>query len=158
MDDMPRAKWARISRETLEIYAPIAHRLGLNQTYRELQDLSFRHLHPWRYTTLSRAVAKARSRRRDLIQKVQRDVEASFGQAGLAITLSGREKTLYSIYRKMDTKVFASSWAISRRVTPLWASFISSINPFPANSKITSRFLKSMATKACTRPWLALRG
>ena len=104
MDDMPRAKWARISRETLEIYAPIAHRLGLNQTYRELQDLSFRHLHPWRYTTLSRAVTKARSRRRDLIQKVQRDVEASFGQAGLAITLSGREKTLYSIYRKMDTK------------------------------------------------------
>jgi GTP diphosphokinase / guanosine-3',5'-bis(diphosphate) 3'-diphosphatase len=104
MGDMPRSKWARISRETLEIYAPIAHRLGLNQTYRELQDLSFRYLHPWRYATLSRAVNKARSRRRDLIQKVQRDVEASFGQAKLSISLSGREKTLYSIYRKMDTK------------------------------------------------------
>jgi guanosine-3',5'-bis(diphosphate) 3'-pyrophosphohydrolase len=47
--DMPRSKWGRISSETLEIYAPIAHRLGLNQTYRELQDLSFRYLHPWRY-------------------------------------------------------------------------------------------------------------
>lgn len=104
MQDMPRSKWARISSETLEIYAPIAHRLGLNQTYRELQDLSFAHLHPWRYATLSRAVQKARSRRRDLIQKVQRDVQASFDQANLEITLSGREKTLYSIYRKMDSK------------------------------------------------------
>jgi GTP diphosphokinase / guanosine-3',5'-bis(diphosphate) 3'-diphosphatase len=104
LGDMARSKWARISHETLDIYAPIAHRLGLNQTYRELQDLSFRHLYPWRYETLSRAVGKARSRRRDLIQKVQRDVEAQFEQHGLALQLSGREKTLYSIYRKMDTK------------------------------------------------------
>ncbi len=104
MDDMPRAKWLRISRETLDIYAPIAHRLGLNQTYRELQDLSFRHMHPWRYTTLSRAVQKARSRRRDLIQKVQRDIEGSFENAALPVIISGREKTLFSIYQKMDNK------------------------------------------------------
>jgi GTP diphosphokinase / guanosine-3',5'-bis(diphosphate) 3'-diphosphatase len=104
MDDMPRAKWPRIARETLDIYAPIAHRLGLNQTYRELQDLSFRHMHPWRYGTLSRAVHKARSRRRDLIQKVQRDVEASFEAAKLPVIISGREKTLFSIYKKMDSK------------------------------------------------------
>ena len=104
MDDMPRAKWPRIARETLDIYAPIAHRLGLNQTYRELQDLSFRHLYPWRYATLTRAVQKARSRRRDLIQKVQRDIEASFENAKLPITISGREKTLFSIYKKMDSK------------------------------------------------------
>jgi GTP diphosphokinase / guanosine-3',5'-bis(diphosphate) 3'-diphosphatase len=104
MDDMPRAKWPRIARETLDIYAPIAHRLGLNQTYRELQDLSFRHLHPWRYATLTRAVQKARSRRRDLIQKVQRDIEASFENAKLPVTISGREKTLFSIYKKMDSK------------------------------------------------------
>src|SRR4029078_3309171 len=82
LDDAPREKWARISRETLEIYAPIAHRLGLNQTYRELQDLSFRHLRPWRYSVLSKAVAKARGRRRDLIQKVQQEVETSFAAAG----------------------------------------------------------------------------
>ncbi len=104
MGDMPRAKWARISRETLDIYAPIAHRLGLNQSYRELQDLSFRYLLPWRYATLSKAVAKARSRRRDLIQKVQRDVEAAFAQTPIQIRLGGREKTLYSVYRKMDEK------------------------------------------------------
>ncbi len=104
MDDMPRAKWPRIARETLDIYAPIAHRLGLNSTYRELQDLSFRHLHPWRYATLARAVQKARSRRRDLIQKVERDIEASFENAQLPVTISGREKTLFSVYKKMDAK------------------------------------------------------
>ena len=104
LGDVPREKWARTSRETLDIYVPIAHRLGLNQTYRELQDLSFRYLRPWRHAILSRAVAKARSRRRDLIQKVQRELEASFKTALIPVQLSGREKTLYSIYRKMDEK------------------------------------------------------
>ncbi len=104
LSDVPRAKWARISSETLDIYAPIAHRLGLNQTYRELQDLSFRHLRPWRYAVLSKAVTKARSRQRDLIQKVQRDVEAAFAAAKMPVRIAGREKTLCSIYRKMDDK------------------------------------------------------
>ena len=104
MGDMPRPKWGRISTETLEIYAPIAHRLGLNQTYRELQDLAFRHLKPWRYTVLSKAVHKARQRRRDLIQKVQAEVQAALAAAGLTAHIIGREKTLYSIYRKMDDK------------------------------------------------------
>ena len=104
MSDMPRSKWARISRETLDIYAPIAHRLGLNQSYRELQDLSFHYLRPWRYATLQKAVNKARSRRRDLIQKVERDVEAAFTQISMPIRVAGREKTLYSVYRKMDEK------------------------------------------------------
>lgn len=104
LDDAPREKWARISRETLEIYAPIAHRLGLNQTYRELQDLSFRHLRPWRYAVLAKAVAKARGRRRDLIQKVQQEVENAFAAAEMSVRIAGREKTLYSIYRKMVEK------------------------------------------------------
>ncbi len=104
LSDMPRSKWGRISSETLEIYAPIAHRLGLNQTYRELQDLSFRHLHPWRYATLAKAVNKARSRRRDLLQKVQAEVDAAFARAGLKVSMGGREKTLFGIYQKMDSK------------------------------------------------------
>jgi len=104
MGDMPRSKWGRISTETLEIYAPIAHRLGLNQTYRELQDLAFRHLKPWRYAVLAKAVNRARQRRRDLIQKVQQEVQAALADAGLAARIIGREKTLYSIYRKMDDK------------------------------------------------------
>lgn len=104
LSDTPRAKWRRIASETLDIYAPIAHRLGLNQTYRELQDLSFMHLRPWRYSILSKAVAKARSRRRDLIQKVQKDVETAFTTASMEVRIAGREKTLYSIYKKMDNK------------------------------------------------------
>ena len=104
MAEMSRDRQLRISAETLEIYAPIAHRLGLNQTYRELQDLAFRFLRPWRYQVLSKAVTRARSRRRDLLQKVLQEVEAAFGAAGMKIRIAGREKTLYSIYRKMDLK------------------------------------------------------
>ncbi len=104
LSDVPREKWARISSETLEIYAPIAYRLGLNQTYRELQDLAFRHLRPWRYATLAKAIAKSRGRRRDLIQKVQKEVETAFAATGMQVRIAGREKTLFSIYRKMDQK------------------------------------------------------
>lgn len=102
--DAPREKWTRIASETLEIYAPIAHRLGLNQTYRELQDLSFRYLRPWRYAVLAKAVIKARSRKRDLIQKVQSDLENAFATHGMSVRIAGREKTLFSIYKKMDEK------------------------------------------------------
>ena len=102
--DVPRSKWTRISRETLDIYAPIAHRLGLNQTYHELQDLSFRHLYPWRYSVLANAVDKARSRKRDLIQNVKKEVETAFAAAGMPVRFTGRQKTLYSIFRKMKDK------------------------------------------------------
>ncbi|MFM6986049.1 MAG: RelA/SpoT family protein [Hydrogenophaga sp.] len=104
MGDMPRSKWKRISSETLEIYAPIAHRLGLNFTYRELQDLSFRFLHPWRYGVLAKALNKSRSRRKDLIARVQGELETAFARQGMSVRIMGREKTLYSVYRKMDNK------------------------------------------------------
>lgn len=104
MGDMPRSKWGRISSETLEIYAPIAHRLGLNHSYRELQDLAFKHLYPWRYEILSKALAKSRNRRKDLIAKVQAEVETAFDQHGMEPRIRGRQKTLFSIYRKMQLK------------------------------------------------------
>lgn len=104
LSDVPRSKWSRISRETLDIYAPIAHRLGLNTTYRELQDLAFQHLYPWRYATLTKALARARGRRRDVIKRVQTEVDAAFANAEIQVHIYGREKALYSIYRKMDEK------------------------------------------------------
>jgi GTP diphosphokinase / guanosine-3',5'-bis(diphosphate) 3'-diphosphatase len=104
LSDAPREKWARIASETLDIYAPIAYRLGLNQTYRELQDLSFKYLNPWRHAILTKAVAKARSRRRDLIQKVNADLEATFANQDMPVRIAGREKTIFSIYKKMEEK------------------------------------------------------
>ena len=104
MEAMAADKRVRIARETLDIYAPIAHRLGLNQTYRQLQELSFQHLSPWRHETLSKALLKARGNRRDVVERIQRDVEKSFAQAKLKVQVFGREKTLFSIYRKMREK------------------------------------------------------
>ncbi|GAB4089628.1 RelA/SpoT family protein [Hydrogenophaga soli] len=104
MGDMPRSKWERISRETLEIYAPIAYRLGLNTTFRELQDLAFKHIYPWRYGILSKAVGRSRARRKDLISKVKAEVKEAIAAKNLHAKVLGREKTLYSIYKKMDDK------------------------------------------------------
>jgi len=94
----------RIARETLEIYAPIAHRLGLNQTFRELQELSFECLHPWRHGALTKALLKARGHRRDIVDRVQTEVLKAFANAKIKVQVSGREKTVYSIYRKMREK------------------------------------------------------
>src|SRR5580765_1310304 len=104
MDAVAAAKRTRIAAETLEIYAPIAHRLGLNQTYRELQELSFQHLRPWRQAALAKAVQKARGYRRDIVDRIQHDVERAFIQAKLPVQVHGREKTLFSIYKKMREK------------------------------------------------------
>jgi GTP diphosphokinase / guanosine-3',5'-bis(diphosphate) 3'-diphosphatase len=104
LGDVPRANWRRIAIETLDIYAPIAHRLGLNQTYQELQDLCMQHLLPWRYAVLTKAVAKARTRRGDLIEKVTHDLQAAIASTGLNAKVAGREKSLYSVYKKMDQK------------------------------------------------------
>jgi guanosine-3',5'-bis(diphosphate) 3'-pyrophosphohydrolase len=104
LGDVPRANWRRIAIETLDIYAPIAHRLGLNQTYQELQDLCMQHLMPWRYAVLTKAVAKARTRRGDLIEKVTHDLQTAIATTGLNAKVVGREKSLYSVYKKMDQK------------------------------------------------------
>jgi guanosine-3',5'-bis(diphosphate) 3'-pyrophosphohydrolase len=104
MQSMALDKRQRIARETLDIYAPIAHRLGLNQSYRELQELSFEYLYPWRHGALVKAVQRARGHRRDIVDRVRRDVEKAFADAKIKVKVSGREKTVYSIYRKMREK------------------------------------------------------
>ena len=104
MQSMAANKRQRIARETLEIYAPIAHRLGLNAMYRELQELCFELLHPWRHAALAKAVKRARGHRRDIVDRVQKEVEKSFAQQKIKVSVSGREKTIYSIYRKMREK------------------------------------------------------
>jgi len=97
-------KRARIARETLEIYAPIAHRLGLNQLYTELQELSFRHLYPNRYNVLSKALLRARGNRREVVDKILESIKQKLTDNHLESTVTGREKNLYSIYKKMLEK------------------------------------------------------
>jgi GTP pyrophosphokinase len=97
-------KKRRIARETMEVYVPIAHRLGLNNIYRELQDLAFSHLYPVRYRTLSKAVKAARGNRREVVSKILDSVKNTLAATGIQAQVYGREKTLYGIYRKMRNK------------------------------------------------------
>jgi GTP pyrophosphokinase len=104
LDAMSPDKRRRIARETLEVYVPIAHRLGLNNIYRELQDLSFSHMLPLRYRTLSKAIRAARGNRRELVSKILETVKQGLSNAGIEAGVYGREKTLYGVYRKMSNK------------------------------------------------------
>jgi guanosine-3',5'-bis(diphosphate) 3'-pyrophosphohydrolase len=104
LDAMSSEKKRRIARETMEVYVPIAHRLGLNNIYRELQDLAFANLYPLRYRTLSKAVKAARGNRREVIGKIQEAVMMTLEAAGIAAQVHGREKSLFGIYKKMRMK------------------------------------------------------
>ncbi|MGH8621064.1 MAG: RelA/SpoT family protein, partial [Burkholderiales bacterium] len=94
----------RIARETLEIYAPIANRLGLNSIYQELEDLSLKHLYPDRYRVLAKAVKAAGGNRREVVGKVLDAIRKKLKSAGVEALAQGREKHLCSIYRKMREK------------------------------------------------------
>ncbi len=104
LDAVRPDKRRRIARETLDIYAPIANRLGLNALYRELQELSFRHLFPRRYEVLSRAVKSARGNRREVVGKILEAVRETLPMHGIDAEVMGREKHLYGIFRKMREK------------------------------------------------------
>ncbi|HEV7856153.1 MAG TPA: bifunctional (p)ppGpp synthetase/guanosine-3',5'-bis(diphosphate) 3'-pyrophosphohydrolase [Herminiimonas sp.] len=104
LGSMAPEKKRRIARETMEVYVPIAHRLGLNNIYRELQDLAFSHLYPLRYKTLGKAVKAARGNRREVVSKILESVTHTLEATGISSQVYGREKTLYGIYRKMRNK------------------------------------------------------
>lgn len=101
---MPAEKRRRISRETLDIYVPIAHRLGMNSLRIELEDLGFKALYPMRSRILDEAVKKSRGHRKEIIQNIQTTIEERLKQEGLNFPVVGREKHLYSIYDKMRSK------------------------------------------------------
>lgn len=97
-------KRRRIARETLEIYAPIAERLGLNSIRIELEDLGFKALYPLRYRVLASEVKKARGHRKQVIRKIETAIKRRLRQEGLVGKVAGREKHLYSLYKKMVGK------------------------------------------------------
>lgn len=97
-------KRRRIAHETLEIYAPIATRLGLNSISRQLQDLSFKQIHPTRFSVLTKAVKAVRGNRRELLSKTLDGIRGKLREANIEAGVFGREKSLYSIYHKMVEK------------------------------------------------------
>ncbi|AGM40390.1 (p)ppGpp synthetase I SpoT/RelA [Spiribacter salinus M19-40] len=101
---MPRSKRGRIARETLEIYAPIAQRLGINAIRIELEDLGFAALFPMRYRVLKERVQRQRGSRRELLDTVRESLLESLDEAGLDARIISREKHLWSIYQKMRAK------------------------------------------------------
>ncbi|VEF01826.1 RelA/SpoT family protein [Neisseria canis] len=97
-------KRRRIANETLEIHAPIANRIGLNNAYRELQDLSFQNIYPNRYEALRKAMSAFRRDHHDVVGKVLSAFSQRLVSANIEAQIKGREKNLYSIYQKMRNK------------------------------------------------------
>ena len=97
-------KKRRIARETLEIYSPLAHRLGIHNIKTELEELGFEALYPNRYRVLKEVVRSARGNRKEMIQRIHDEIEGRLEDVGLKARVFGREKNLFSIYNKMKTK------------------------------------------------------
>jgi len=97
-------KRKRIAQETVDIYAPIANRLGLNRIYQELENLCFKHIHPLRHQTISKAIASARGNRKEVVEKILMEVEAKLKKEKIKAEILGREKQPASIHKKMAEK------------------------------------------------------
>ncbi|CAK0778123.1 bifunctional (p)ppGpp synthase/hydrolase SpoT [Gammaproteobacteria bacterium] len=104
LEAMPPEKRRIIARETLEIFAPIAHRLGINNIRLELEDLGFAALYPFRYRVLTERVRKARRDRREITEKIENALSRRLTEEGMPARVIGREKHIYSIYQKMRAK------------------------------------------------------
>jgi len=105
LEALPRDKQRRIALETLEIYAPIANRLGMNNFRVEFEDLGFSYLYPVRYRVLKEAVRKARGNRKEIINSLEQDIQTKLKDENIQTnSIVGREKHLYSLYRKMRFK------------------------------------------------------
>jgi len=101
---MPPAKRRTIARETLEIYAPIANRLGIHSMKSELEELGFKALYPQRYRVIEKALKRARGNQKQFLGKITSNLRGSLERAGITVRIEGREKHLYSVYQKMRKK------------------------------------------------------
>lgn len=104
LEAVPAEKQKRIARETLDIYAPIANRLGINSMKIELEQLGFQYLYPYRYRVIERALKKAYGNQRYHIKKISEHLTAGLADASVEAEIVGRQKNLYSIYNKMRRK------------------------------------------------------
>jgi len=104
LEPLKPSKRREISQETSDIYAPIANRLGLNNVYQELEDLSFKYIHPLRHKTIQKAIISSRGNRKEIIEKTLTAIEGKLKKSGLKAEITGREKNPASIHRKMVKK------------------------------------------------------
>ena len=101
---LSESRQRRIARETLEIYAPIANRLGIYSLKVELEELGFKYLYPFRYAVLERTRSKTTGKKRQFFRKIESKLKKNLKEAGVDARIMGREKPLYSIYQKMQRK------------------------------------------------------
>src|SRR6188508_1971347 len=104
---MPLAKRRTVARETLDIYAPIAHRLGMHAIKTELEDLGFRSMYPRRYRVIENAVRRAKGNQKQVVGRISDSLRTALDRAGITARIEGREKDPYSIYQKMRRKKVA---------------------------------------------------
>jgi len=104
LDAMPLPKRRRIALETLDIYAPIADRLGLYGIKLELEELGFKALYPHRYRVIERELKRARGNQKQFVGKIADTLRGALAKTGIEAKVEGREKHLYSVYKKMRTK------------------------------------------------------
>jgi GTP pyrophosphokinase len=104
MDAVPPAKRRLVARETLDIYAPVAERLGLYNIKLELEELGFRTLYPQRYRVIERALKRAIGNQKEFLNKIRAQLEPALKKAGMDAKVETREKHLYSVYQKMQRK------------------------------------------------------
>jgi GTP pyrophosphokinase len=109
LGSMPGTKKKRIARETLDIYAPIANRLGIHRLKVQLEDLGFKHMHPFRYRVLENALRKSKGSQRQILKRITEQFRKAMNEDGIEGEIVGREKHLYSIYKKMAEKKRALS-------------------------------------------------
>ena len=101
IQSLDERKKIRIAQETVDIYAPIANRLGLNNLYQELEDLCFEVLHPVRYKTIQKAIKASRGNRKEVIEKISNEISHKLKSVKTKAEITGREKNPASIHRKM---------------------------------------------------------
>ena len=104
LEPLKPSKRREISQETSDIYAPIANRLGLNNIYQELEDLSFQYIHPLRHKTINKAILASRGNRKEIIEKTLMAIEKKLDKVNIKAKITGREKNPASIHRKMLKK------------------------------------------------------
>lgn len=109
IEGMPSVRRRAIARETLEIFAPLAERLGLYAMKLELEDLGFRALYPQRYRVIEKAIKRARGHQKEFLGKISENIGIALAKAGIEAEVDTREKHLYSIYKKMLRKRSALS-------------------------------------------------